>query len=714
MASIKDLFSGLGIGQSKEREEVTPKSMKLIGETPVKVIEVGTSGTESYSGYIDEEYLADLKGKDAATKYDQMRRSDPKVVMCIKSVCNPIKSASWSIEKLEDSPEADKQYYITQKALFENEAKTFDEFIGEILTMVAFGYSLFEITHKVVLKDPEIGSYNSFKSVKWLSQKTIEQWITNHDGTLRNIIQEAYGDNGRLVEIPSEFLLHFAIDKEGDNYEGISMLRSCYGAYLRKLMALKQEAIGNQNNAIPIPVVKCDDGEQSSSSYRRAREMLTKYVKGQVSFLMLPKDWDIEMVENKFDPQKLRVTVESENNEMVQAFLANFLQLGQNGSGGSYALGSDLSDFFLSSLEFISKMICDKLNKSLVQQLVDLNFEDGIRRVKIVCTGINDKAGTELANILSSLSGANIITPDERLETDIRRRLKLPEREKETERKKPDPASPYNFAEKKSKKPPVLIEDASSELKEVFSKNLKQFAEQVISKTMAQYEALGDGAKYQAPNKVNVTGLPAYIAELSEVYSRHTLQANQSANQELKRSVKLASIDKLTRAQRSRIKAKAELIANTQIADIEKASSLQYQNSVSSSSDPKVIQKDLTDSVDKLLSASYFQVGADITASQLVNEGRQEIFDEAEEQIESYTFQNADPVSAICQELNGMTFAYNDPAVQKYQPPLHHNCKSYWVVNLKGDKGNPDISSTLALSKKAQESITLGEPCCKG
>jgi hypothetical protein len=100
--------------------------------------------------------------------------------------------------------------------------------------------------------------------------------------------------------------------------------------------------------------------------------------------------------------------------------------------------------------------------------------------------------------------------------------------------------------------------------------------------------------------------------------------------------------------------------------------------------------------------------------SQNFQQARQEWFFEPEvyDTIESFTFTNADPVSEICQELVGLTLAAGDPALDTYATPLHHNCKSYWVPNEKGMKGNPDIKrGGVPVTQKALDSITLSEGC---
>ena len=63
----------------------------------IKILEVGSSGTEIFAGELQEEYLRDLQGTDAADVYDKMRRSDPKIKMISTAMKNPIGAANWEV-----------------------------------------------------------------------------------------------------------------------------------------------------------------------------------------------------------------------------------------------------------------------------------------------------------------------------------------------------------------------------------------------------------------------------------------------------------------------------------------------------------------------------------------------------------------------------------------------------------------------------------------
>lgn len=389
----------------------------------------GTSGTEIYSGYFNEEYLDALRnGVDRAKEYDKMRKSTPQVKMLLSSVKNPIKSCVWDIHPAEqDNLQYKLHAELCKKILFENLKYGWAKFLSETLTTIEFGHSVFERTHKVIFDDPDFGTYISINDLSWRSPKTIERWNFNKCGELESITQYAFGDLGKMVDIKSCNLVIFTLDMEGMDYQGQSMLRPCYGNYFRQNIYLKLNAIGIEKFAIPTPVATIPKGFEGSPQKGFFEEALEKYTTHQSNYLMKPEGWEIELNTNTYDPQKVEVSIDNEDKRMSKAFLANFLELGQG--SGSYALSNDLSDFFLSGLNYIANdVIADKINNTIIKEIIDLNFPAVKKYPKLVASGVSDKAGKELSEILSSLAGSKVIIPDDRLEDEVRQRFNLPER----------------------------------------------------------------------------------------------------------------------------------------------------------------------------------------------------------------------------------------------------------------------------------------------
>lgn len=407
------------------KNEVTFNKMPIPKHTIM-----GSPGTEIYSGYVAEEYLSSLRNAERCLVYDQMRRSDSQVKMCLSAVKGQIKRAKWTVEPASpddgvDEATARADADLISQILFKD--ISFKKFLHEALLMLDFGVSPFEITHKVVLNHAKLGSYISLRQLGWRAPKTIQTFnVDKESQLLKSITQWAYGDLDVSVEIPAEYLLMFVMDQEGANYEGISMLRPLYGNWFRKNIYQKLNAVGIEKNAVPAALGKYPPGAQGTTAYSKFVEVLQAYTSHQSQYITVPNDFEIELVANAYDPQKTESSIDNEDKRMVKGFLANFLELGMNGSG-SYALSNDISDFFLSGLDGIADVICEPFNLNLIPSLIQLNRGTRAAYPTLKASGISDKAGKELAEIFEILSrGGFVSSSDEPTREHVRQRFNLP------------------------------------------------------------------------------------------------------------------------------------------------------------------------------------------------------------------------------------------------------------------------------------------------
>lgn len=404
--------------------------------TPMRIkrFEIGSTGTRVDAGYPSEEYLASLRGTQRADIYDQMRRSDAQLVMCLNAVKNPIKGATWEIvpgcaEGEAPTSEAIDDAKLISHILFKDCDKPWEKTLSEILTMIDFGHAVFEITHKVVLDHPRFGSYNGIRSIGWRSPRTIEEFQVNKEtGKLSGVRQIAEGDLYRDVFIPDEFLLTFAINMEGSNYEGISMLRPCYGPWQRKDLYLKLNAIGIEKFAVGTPIGEIPAGKENSRELDNLIDALEKYISHESNYLLYPAGWKIELNNNSYDPSRVEDSVDREDRRIAKAFMANFLELGMGSSGGAYALSNDLSDFMLAGLVHVANEIAAPFNMDLIPALVKMNRGPRDFYPVLKHSNISDKAGSELATMLKTLGDGKWLTPEDGDEDHLRRRIGLPPR----------------------------------------------------------------------------------------------------------------------------------------------------------------------------------------------------------------------------------------------------------------------------------------------
>lgn len=417
----RHLAEGDVIAQTYGSDSV--KRVVVSHQTPL-----GVSGSRNYAGYADEEYLTKLRGRHRADIFDQMRRSDPQIVMCLSAVKNPIRQAVFEVAAADSDavPNADLHQQFIDHVLFKDPDFSWAQFIEEALTVCDFGHAVFEITHKVVFNHPRFGTFNGIGELGFRSQRTIEKWNLNREsGKLKTVTQMAYGDLDKQIDLPSEFLLVMSVGKEGSNFEGISLLRPAYGSWFRKNVYLKLNAIGIEKFAVPTPVATVPAGQQGGEQFTALIEALENYTTHQTNYLTLPQGWEVDLKTNTYDPQKVEVSIDNEDKRITKAFLANFLELGMSGTG-SYALSNDLSDFFLAGIEHIAMKAVEALNNKLIPDLIAMKYGPQAAYPRITVSGISDKAGKEFGELIKSLGDGKWLTPSDDDEDYLRRRLKMP------------------------------------------------------------------------------------------------------------------------------------------------------------------------------------------------------------------------------------------------------------------------------------------------
>lgn len=389
----------------------------------------GTSGTDIQAGYYDEEYLDSLRGKDRACEFDRIRRGDYQAKMLLSAVKNPIRTASKDVNAASDDPEHQKHKALCEQVFF-RDIKT-NKFINESLTIADFGHVAFEKVHQVNIEKPitdedgnvVLTSYIGLKKLAWRSPKTIETWnICPEEKELVSITQQADGDLDVYVDIPRKHLILMALDQEGDDHEGISLLRPVYGNNFRKNYYLKMNAAGIERS-MPLPTAEVPVGKENSDQFTNLVNSLEAFTSHQKNYLTYPAGWTVNLSNGTaYNPANVEASVDAEDRRMAKAFIANFLELGQGASGGAFALSNDLSDFFLSGLMYIANIIKEEIDE-LFKELVILNFGEQDKYPTFEFSGIKDKAGKEFAEIMKLMVESKIIIPDDDLETHTRKRL---------------------------------------------------------------------------------------------------------------------------------------------------------------------------------------------------------------------------------------------------------------------------------------------------
>ena len=399
--------------------------------------EIWSSWTPLISGYLSEEPNRKLSWQAGSKIYDEMRRTDAQVNASLLAMELPIRATKRYIEPAynedgETEQEDEDIAKFVETAIFEDIDNSRDDLLRQILTMLAFWFSVFEKVYW--LKQTDTWTKIILKKLAFRKQSTIERrqmpqtgapWITQQLDT-----QATSGVNKwkTTLGIPAEKLVIFTHRREGDNYEWISALRSAYKHWFIKDKLYKYSAIKHERQWIWIPIIYLP---KNATPWDKAQAM--KIVKNirwtEQTGVVMP--WS-EQEWRKFEYADLKSAqstgmekdIEHHNREIVKNILAQFLEL-WNTASGSRSLGESQTAYFLMALEATARYVADTINKYIVKQLVDFNY-DVTRYPKLRFQTLQSTDSKDLVEMVTSLVDSEVLAVDEKLQDHFRELLDLP------------------------------------------------------------------------------------------------------------------------------------------------------------------------------------------------------------------------------------------------------------------------------------------------
>ena len=509
-------------------------ALRFAEEKPVQNVEIANYGTRMAGGYFDEEHIKGLTGPDGMEKFDKMRRSDSEIQMVLSAVKNPLSKAICEIKPgvekdHEKYSEAERVAELCRFIIFEDIKRPWKILWDEILTFIDFGFSAFWEMNKVG-SHKKFGKYIGIDDLRFVSQKSVNTWnVNNVTGALTSIEQIVEGDKASFKTLNADFLHVFTRQLEGANYEGISVLRSAYGNFLRKSTYLKLEAIGIERSACGIPKCTVPSTISDEAEKNRVQQVLEKLAVHEASYIMLPSGWELDLMEVPFSAATIKDAIEKENTGMIHSVAANFLALGQSGAGGAYSLSQDLSDFFFNGIEYLAKIAEEKMRNGPLRRITRMNFGPEAIVPKFCVSGIKDDVGKELAEMISILKGAGAFGFWS--ETDskyIRKRFKMPDMEEapEPDNSEDDRAEDQDQEEEPdtkddtkklvegkkdtetfASKPKTLMTQGAEGLADLMRANLTLMKDKLVNDLVSAWEKLPDNSKPDAIKYIEASGV---------------------------------------------------------------------------------------------------------------------------------------------------------------------------------------------------------------
>lgn len=400
--------------------------------------ELGRTGTVIQAGQISsEEYNRDLTGLRALQNYEIMRRSDGIVHAALQLIKLPIRATSFSI-KAATNPEGAIDDFDQEVAdrinheLFDGEIN-FKDFTREALNFLDYGFSVFEIVYR--LSEWHGQKYIGLQKLGSRKQTTIYAWETQEykgqafPSGIPGITQQLLTGDPAMISIPMQKLCVFVNDKEGDNYEGISVLRYAYKDWYIMDTLTVVNSIGIEKQAVGIPIIQPKEGATvSTPEMDEAQEVAQNIRANEKSFARLPAGVDLQMLDMKANGTKEVIpTLEYHRRNIFTSILATFMDLGGSSGSGAQSLSKDLTAMFIKSELAVAETFTNAVNEQIIKRLCDLNYTtlpNGYP--KLVIGNLSDTDPTQIATSVGSLSTASLITPDAELEDHLRTSLGLP------------------------------------------------------------------------------------------------------------------------------------------------------------------------------------------------------------------------------------------------------------------------------------------------
>lgn len=386
-------------------------------------IEHGKTGTEQQAGMITEDFNSDLQFPNSIVIYDEMRKSDATTGAILSAIKQPLISAKWGIQPgSEESRDKEIADFVSHN-LFEK--IKFKHFIRESLGCLDFGFYYFEklfeiVDWKVEWKQfaPRVPKAHSLWEIK------DKPWVDGHPAGVTQLIISSDESKNGTHEIPWDKLILFSFMKEGNNFEGQSILRNAYRHYFYKSLLYKVESVSMERYWVWVPYAKVKTS-MSQPNKDKVQEFLKSIRSNEESFGVVTDDvTELKILTPEGAGQDIQPPIAHHDRKIYDSILAGFLNL-TSGEGGSNALSKDQSSFFLRGLQGIADFFIDTMNDH-IKELVDYNFNGVESYPKLIVADIGSISMDEQINAIDQAFNSGIldITDDDRQM--IRDVLKMP------------------------------------------------------------------------------------------------------------------------------------------------------------------------------------------------------------------------------------------------------------------------------------------------
>lgn len=359
--------------------------------------ELGTTGLKRAAGYIDEEFLPQLRGRKAVQVYREMGDNDPITSALLFSITQLLRGVDWPVIPGGKS-RSDVAAAKLVETCMDDMSNSWQGTISEILTCLQYGWSWHEIVYKrrqgPWQKDGAKRSKYSDGLIGWRkmpirAQETMQRWVFDETGSVQAMVQLAPPDYKTRV-LPIDRSLLFRIGHHKNSPEGRSLLRGSYRPWFYKKRLEEFESIGVERDlaglpkvTVPAEYLRAPPGSEQYKMVQAMKKMVRSVRRNEQEGLVFPASFDPETKQALFGFELMTSggSRQFNTNELIQRYeqrqlmtvLADFIMVGHQGSTGTYNLHVDKTGIFREALNAVALSVADTFNRHAIPRLFAAN-----------------------------------------------------------------------------------------------------------------------------------------------------------------------------------------------------------------------------------------------------------------------------------------------------------------------------------------------------
>jgi hypothetical protein len=426
---------------------VTERSVQLASpniDVGLSLQELGYSSMSPWTAWTRQELNPKLRDKQGIRTYYDLKRQDGTIRGSLLQIKTPIRAAHWFISPASPSVRDKNIADFVEECLFDKLNVDWSQVLDDVLTMFEYGYSVIE---KVYRFD---GDRVVLQKLAPRHPLDIREWIFDRQGGTQGIVMEPsilaagmFFPPGAMLEvepfIPIRKLAIFSLEPEAGDLSGISVLRSAYKHWYYKDTLYKIDAIQKERHGIGVPVIILPPGFTADDK-KLADELGRNLRTNDRAHIVIPSNWQIMFAKLEGQPVSAIESIDHHNGQIKINILAPFMD--------DSTPTKESTDIFYKSTRYLASSIANIFNKFVIRQLVDLNFSRTKKYPKLRARRIGEWEDLRtLSFAIRNFVGANLITPDDPLEEQIRQEADLPPMDKATQRQVSTPQSPQGVTD---------------------------------------------------------------------------------------------------------------------------------------------------------------------------------------------------------------------------------------------------------------------------